>query len=129
MLIAAIALIAPFVLLLCIQTPDHDVAASPPVVVPVGVVGAPALIVVRGAEERSQSWIELSEEDEIVGPFMEMRFDDFLFEVIAGGFGGEPETTGHLGAQESCWVVVELVGFVSVDGLLGGVHVDWWLTG
>lgn len=61
---------APGVLLSCVQTPDYNVAATAPVIVPVGVEGAPALAIIRAAQEGVEGWLELGEEDEVVGPFM-----------------------------------------------------------
>lgn len=40
---------APDVLLYRVQAPDYDVAAATPVVVPVGVEGAPALVIMGAA--------------------------------------------------------------------------------
>lgn len=61
---------APGVLLYRIQAPDYDVAATTPVVVPVGVEGAPALVIVGAAQQGVEGWLELGEEDEVVGPIM-----------------------------------------------------------
>jgi hypothetical protein len=60
----------PCILLCWVETPDYDIAATAPVVVPVCVENALAFAVGGAAEEAMEGWFELGEEDEVVRPFV-----------------------------------------------------------
>lgn len=95
LLYAAMMLVTPFILLARVETPDYDIAATSPVIVPVCVVGAPALVVGGGAQESAEGWVELSEKDEIVGPLVEIWIWVFFLDDVAGASRSVTKTASH----------------------------------
>jgi hypothetical protein len=119
-----------------VEAPDYDIASAAPVVVPGCVEGAIAFGVGAGAEEGLEGWLELREEDEVVGPFVGgvisvcIRRLGVRLRGEVGWFPGDvAEATGHVVAEELRGVGVKLVRFVHVGGFLGGGLVDGGLAG
>lgn len=119
-----------------VEAPDYDVAFAAPVVVPGCVEGAVAFGVGAGAEEGLEGWLELREENEVIGPFVGgvvgvcIRWLGVRLRGEVRWFPRDvAEAAGHVAAEELGGVGVELVCFVHVDGFLGGGLVDGGLAG
>ena len=129
----------PWCRALRIQTPHHDVAGAPPVVVPLAVEEAGAFHVTATLEGDLKCRFQLREEDQVFGPrVLGCRGAGMGLCAATSGLGaedtfavfeGERWVAGHVVFEPEGGVGIEGVGFINVDGFLLGGEVEWWLAG